>query len=53
MTILTLRYIYGSDMGLTFNFRLSDLLFTMARLAAHREGQEEKIYRRIYPQPDQ
>lgn len=28
--------------------RLSDLLFTMARLAALYEGQEEKIYRRIY-----
>ncbi|KAH3887486.1 corrinoid adenosyltransferase MMAB-like isoform X2 [Dreissena polymorpha] len=27
--------------------RLSDLLFTMARLAAHLEGQEEKIYRPI------
>ncbi|XP_052797797.1 corrinoid adenosyltransferase MMAB-like [Mya arenaria] len=31
--------------------RLSDLLFTMARLAAHREGQEEKIYRRLYQPP--
>jgi len=29
--------------------RLSDLLFTLARLAAQREGQEEKIYRRINP----
>ncbi|WAR03247.1 MMAB-like protein [Mya arenaria] len=31
--------------------KLSDLLFTMARLAAHREGQEEKIYRRLYQPP--
>ncbi|XP_045172262.2 corrinoid adenosyltransferase MMAB-like [Mercenaria mercenaria] len=32
--------------------RLSDLLFTMARLAAHLEGEEEKIYRRIYTEPN-
>ncbi|XP_060579313.1 corrinoid adenosyltransferase MMAB-like [Ruditapes philippinarum] len=31
--------------------RLSDLLFTMARLAAHLEGEDEKIYRRIPSEP--
>ncbi len=43
---------------LFFNFclffcpRLSDFLFVAARLSALREGQEEKIYRRVNPVKD-